>query len=190
MKSFYFIFTSSLLLLSCSLHNNKATEIQNTPKTDTPIIISRIFVNDNSTDTPIILSKEIIDSTPFLNDYIEGINFDSTLTGQAKSIVINHKPIEKGYLLPSKYILDDDTRKKNPFISYTQTQINIGSNKIFINNSKINPYLDSGFNQVKKYGVLLIDKEKIQIVKDSLELQYSYSIPYTDLGTEVINHCG
>ncbi|HMG83613.1 MAG TPA: hypothetical protein VK559_11305, partial [Ferruginibacter sp.] len=72
------------------------------------------------------------------------------------------------------------TKHKKPFIYYTQTVINIGQNQFLINKEQINAHLDSTDNQLKKYGILLLNKTDINLVEEDVKLSYIYSIPYTD----------
>jgi hypothetical protein len=185
MKTLSPFFLFSFLLLSCSQQQKKIAETQIVQKTDTTITVPKI-TNEQSVDTPIVLSKSVINNTPFFKDYIENIEADTEMVTQSKNIKIDHSPITRGYSLPTKYLLDEETQKKKPFISYTRTMITIDSSRLFITNDQINSHLDSSYNQLKQYGVLLLDKSEITIVKDDLKLSYSYSIPYTDLGTSII----
>jgi len=102
---------------------------------------------------------------------------------------LSHKTTKYNkYLLPIKYTEDSLNRKE---IFFTETQIRLLKNNgeliksIVITSKKI---VDSCYGldfQITQYGVLFLNKDDIEINNNKLILNYSFSIPFTDLGKAI-----
>jgi hypothetical protein len=130
-------------------------------------------------------SDRRIDSSGFLSDYHDMISFDTTLINDSASKVhIKHHITQANYLLPEKYVFDDTSNRK--LIYYTESVITVKDSIIRINAMSVSHLINDEDRQLKEYGVLLLSADQIKLDDDVLELSYSYSIPFTDLGKLII----
>ena len=170
---------SSLLFYSCwnSETKNKITE---NPRIDTT---KNVTIRDSE-----IVKKDTI---PFLTDYKEEINIDTLFFVNGRQIKILHDTIYgKTYFLPKKYYSGEDTsiQKKIWFTKtkiYLKTLNGTADTSFSISNNILIKYFQNDNQQLGIYGVLLLNKDGIEITKDYLILNYSFSIPFTDLGKSV-----
>lgn len=181
MKIIQSIIASTILFLSC----NDRNEQNNLINKDSIKIIDSLSTNQSS--KLVINSVELPKNTDlFVKYYYDDIHIDTSIIFKDFSIEINHKPTIINYTLPKEFaqIFDEDSTQKQ--IQKTTTSITIKlkgviTTSYLINSDSIVKYLDTYENSLKSYGVLLMSK-KFEFQNDYLNLHYSFSIPFTDLG--------
>ena len=147
--------------------------------------------SDRQEAGPKIKNSKIVrvDRISYSNEYRYEIGIDTTFSIKQIAIKLFHITIKcNQYLLPLKYTDDSINRKE---ILFTETRISFFKNNrgliksIIINNKKIVDSIVGLDSQLAKYGVLLLGKDDIDIMNNKLVLNYSFSIPFTDLGKSI-----
>jgi hypothetical protein len=172
------ILSCSSLLLSCSSGTQKNSTIVDSAKSIT------------STDT--IAQEDGIDLAKlrkeFISEYDRPILLDTFIVnkGEKLEVILHHYcTMDKGLTVPAQY--NFDTNKD--FVTHNfASDLTVLSNKdtLFkkhISKSTFNSLLDTLETPLKKYATLFYPS--VSIEHDSLQVDYSISIPITDVGIDV-----
>jgi hypothetical protein len=181
-SSFFYFF---LFFLSCNSSTNQ--ELVKDKSVPDSFVIN--LENSTAPKTQVPKDTFAVDTLGFRNEYNDEIMLDTIVSHKNLLIEIKHYLTNVKYILPNEFNQSIESPDLK-YINKTETKILIkGNNNLnliySINSDSIINHLGSDQSNLKNFGVLLISKE-LSLLKDELSLNYSFSIPYSDIGISVV----
>jgi hypothetical protein len=139
----------------------------------------------------------IIDSLSFRKDYQEYSNWDTTFYNKGNKISITMRfEGDTSFIVPTEFILnqfktDSNIRRLiNPCQATIAVIRNFKSDSILIQTNDVKTLLNAKQEQALiKFGIMGLSKNKddIFIDNDTLNLRFTYTVPYSGIGYPVIS---
>jgi len=194
MSRFYLAFFLIAFFVRCGVDSRKDHQPQVIKAESDQNVIAKtdsIKVYGYATNDSIFVTKDELINGRYLMEYENSLSLDTVIISEDYNIRILHKiDTLRSYLFPERYAWDSALNGTRIYYSHTEILYkNARTGKrdtIVINEETFYPFLVGGAEQLKQYGVLLgLQIERVDKINARLELSYSYSIPFSDIGVAV-----